>query len=156
MMSRIAVRSVTRIVLVLVVSFVSCITTSCSGARETVPENITWTTDINGQDPARLLDGGDLRLPLMDLPVTLNPMNGYASTDTWPLVQATSPRAFNIGQDGVPVVNRDYFSDIALTSVDPQVVTYTINRLAVWTDGAPITWRDIDSQVHALSGKDPA
>jgi peptide/nickel transport system substrate-binding protein len=34
------------------------------------------------------------------------------------------------------------------------VVTYTINPKAVWSDGAPITWEDISSQIHALSGQD--
>lgn len=154
MMSRIvALRPVPRIVLVLLVAFASCNTTGCSGARETTPEVIAWTTDINRQEPAGLRDGGDLRLPLMEFPVTLNPMHANAFTDTWPVTQATSPRAFTIGQEGLPVVDSDYFSDIELTSVDPQVVTYRINPKAVWTDGTPITWRDMDSQARALSGE---
>jgi peptide/nickel transport system substrate-binding protein len=37
---------------------------------------------------------------------------------------------------------------------DPQVVTYTVNRKAVWSDGTPITWEDIKSQIDATSGKD--
>lgn len=36
------------------------------------------------------------------------------------------------------------------------MVTYTINPEAVWSDGTPITWRDIASQIHAISGADKA
>jgi peptide/nickel transport system substrate-binding protein len=36
------------------------------------------------------------------------------------------------------------------------VVTYTINPKAVWSDGTPITWEDIRSQINATSGKDKA
>ena len=36
------------------------------------------------------------------------------------------------------------------------MATYTINPDAVWTDGTPITWEDIASQINATSGKDKA
>jgi peptide/nickel transport system substrate-binding protein len=51
-------------------------------------------------------------------------------------------------------VNNDYFTNVELTSTDPQVVTYTINPKAVWSDGTPITWEDIASQITATRGKD--
>ena len=64
------------------------------------------------------------------------------------------PRAFRIAADGSATVNTDYFTSIELTSTDPQVVTYTINPKAVWSDGTPITWEDLQSQINATSGKD--
>jgi peptide/nickel transport system substrate-binding protein len=64
------------------------------------------------------------------------------------------PRAFRIAPDGSMTVNTDYFTSVELTSTSPQVVTYTINPKAVWSDGTPITWEDIASQIHATSGKD--
>ena len=51
-------------------------------------------------------------------------------------------------------VNTDYFTDAELTSTNPQVVTYTINPKAVWTDGTPITWEDINAQIDATNGQD--
>ena len=51
-------------------------------------------------------------------------------------------------------MNTDYFTDVELTSTNPQVVTYTINPKAVWSDGTPITWEDIAAQINATSGKD--
>ena len=56
--------------------------------------------------------------------------------------------------DGSTTVNTDFFTSVELTSTNPQVVTYTINPKAVWSDGTPITWEDIASQIHATSGKD--
>ncbi len=58
--------------------------------------------------------------------------------------------------DGSTTVNTDYFTNVELTGTNPQVVTYTINPKAVWSDGTPITWQDIASQIHATSGKDKA
>ena len=66
------------------------------------------------------------------------------------------PRAFRIAADGSMTLNTDYFTGAELTSTNPQVVTWTINPKAVWSDGTPITWEDIASQFHATSGKDKA
>ncbi|WP_246540812.1 ABC transporter family substrate-binding protein [Mycobacterium spongiae] len=115
------------------------------------------TSDINPQDPATLQDGGDLRLALTDFPANFNTLHidgneaGVAS-----MMKATLPRAFVIGPDGSPRVDTNYFTSIELTQTAPQVVTYTINPDAVWSDGTPITWRDIASQIHATSGEDEA
>ena len=64
------------------------------------------------------------------------------------------PRAFRVASDGSTTVNTDYFTSVELTGENPQVVTYTINPKAVWSDGTPITWEDIASQINATSGKD--
>lgn len=72
------------------------------------------------------------------------------------MMKATLPRAFIIGPDGSTTVDTNYFTSIELTRTAPQVVTYTINPEAVWSDGTPITWRDIASQIHAISGADKA
>jgi peptide/nickel transport system substrate-binding protein len=63
------------------------------------------------------------------------------------------PRAFRIEADGSATLNKDFFTNVELTSTNPQVVTYTINPKAVWSDGTPITWEDIKSQIDATSGK---
>ncbi len=64
------------------------------------------------------------------------------------------PRAFVIAADGTMKVNTDYFTNVELTSTSPQVVTYTINPKATWSDGTPITWEDIAAQINATRGKD--
>jgi len=133
--------------------------TACSGGSEEAPSaggnaEVGSTNDMNPQDPASLQEGGNLRIPLTNFPDNFNTMhiNGPTS-DAAAISRATMPRAFRIAADGTASVNTDYFTNVELTGTNPQVVTYTINPKAVWSDGAPITWEDIKSQVEATSGK---
>ena len=115
------------------------------------------SSDINPQDPANLKQGGNLRLAIGALASNFNTLNLDGNeADTASLLRPTMPRAFTIAPDGSMKVNTDYFTSVELTKTDPQVVTYTINPKATWSDGAPITWEDISSQINATSGKDKA
>jgi peptide/nickel transport system ATP-binding protein len=115
------------------------------------------TNDINPQNPATLLDGGNLRLALSEYPVNFNPLHIDGNTaDALAIIKPSMPRAFIIKPDGSTTLDTDYFTEVELTKSNPQVVTYTINPKAFWSDGTPVTWEDIASQIHALSGKDPA
>jgi peptide/nickel transport system substrate-binding protein len=134
--------------------------TACSGSNEEAPSaggsaEVGTTNDINPQDRANLQEGGNLRVALNDFPPNFNSLHLDGNTgDTASLMRPTMPRAFRISADGSAAVNTDYFTSIELTSTDPQVVTYTINPKAVWSDGTPITWEDILSQINATSGTD--
>jgi peptide/nickel transport system substrate-binding protein len=136
--------------------------TSCSGGNHEAPTRggtaeVGTTSDINPQDPATLQRGGNLRLTLTDFPPNFNSLHIDGNTgDVNALVRPTMPRAFRIAADGAPSVNTDYFTSVELTSTNPQVVTYTINPKAVWSDGTPITWEDIKSQIDATKGTDKA
>ncbi len=136
--------------------------TSCSGGNQETPTRggaaeVGSTNDINPQDPATLQQGGNLRLALTDFPPNFNSLHIDGNTgDVSALMRPTMPRAFRIAADGSPSVNTDFFTNVELTSSDPQVVTYTINPKAVWSDGTPITWEDIRSQIDATRGVDKA
>lgn len=136
--------------------------TACSGSDQDIPSaggtaEVGSTSDINPQDPANLKPGGNLRLALTEFPANFNPLHLDGNTgDVGSLTRPTMPRAFTIAADGSTTVNTDYFTNVELTGTNPQVVTYTINPKAVWSDGTPITWEDIKSQIAATSGKDPA
>ncbi|MGH3551179.1 MAG: ABC transporter family substrate-binding protein [Mycobacterium sp.] len=115
------------------------------------------TSDINSQNPATLREGGNLRLALAEFPSNFNTLHIDGNVaDSANMLKATMPRAFVIGPDGSATVNTDYFSSVELTGTKPQVVTYTINPKAMWSDGTPISWEDIASQIHATSGVDEA
>lgn len=132
----------------------------CSGGKRDVPSaggnaELGSTSDINPQDRAALRNGGNLRLALSSFPSNWNTLNIDGNeADTGSMLRPTMPRAFIIAADGSMKVNNDYFTNVELTGTDPQVVTYTINPKAVWSDGTPITWEDIASQINATSGKD--
>lgn len=116
---------------------------------------ITGTNQINPHDPSGLRDGGNLRLTISSLPQTFNPLHVDSDLDASDVVSWTLPSPFRSDAKGELSVDTDYFTSVELTKTDPQVVTYTINPKAVWTDGTPITWEDLASQAHAQSGKDP-
>lgn len=146
--------------MVLAVLTVQLVVAGCSAATQTMRSisgntEVGTTCDINVQDPATLQKGGNLRLPLAGFPSNFNILTVDGNdADTTAVLKATMPRAFIIGPDGSTAVDSDYFTRIELTSTAPQVVIYTINPKAVWSDGTPITWEDIASQIHALSGAD--
>jgi peptide/nickel transport system substrate-binding protein len=134
--------------------------TACSGSNEDAPSaggsaEVGSTNDVNPQPRDALRQGGNLRVALNDFPPNFNSLHIDGNTgDVASIERPTMPRAFRIAADGSASVNTDYFTSIELTSTDPQVVTYTINPKAVWSDGTPITWEDLQSQINATSGKD--
>ena len=138
------------------------ILTGCSGGNKETPHaggsaEVGTTNDINPQDVSKLQQGGNLRLALTAFPENFNPLHiDGNSADSAGMLKASMPRAFRIAADGSMTLNTDYFTGAELTGTNPQVVTWTINPKAVWSDGTPITWEDIASQIHATSGKDKA
>ncbi|WP_319457113.1 MULTISPECIES: ABC transporter family substrate-binding protein [unclassified Mycobacterium] len=136
--------------------------TACSSGDQAPPPvggdaTVGTTNDMNPQDPATLQDGGALRLALSGFPENYNVLHIDGNDgDMFALMKPTMPRAFIIGADGSATVNHDYFTNVELTGTNPQVVTYTINPKAVWSDGTPITWEDIKAQVESQNGKNKA
>ncbi|MBV8928075.1 MAG: ABC transporter family substrate-binding protein, partial [Mycobacteriaceae bacterium] len=133
--------------------------TGCAGKHQAPsaggPAQVGKSSDINPQDPATLQDGGNLRLALTEYPANFNTLHIDGNeADSAGMQRTMLPRAFTIAPDGSTKVNTDYFTSVELTGTNPQVVTYTINPKATWSDGTPITWEDIQSQINATSGKD--
>lgn len=145
--------------LVVLAAVVLLVVTGCSSGYRDLPEThaarVGSTSDINPRDPASLRDGGNLRLALSEFPSNFNELNIDGNTaDVGSIVAPTLPGAFITQPDGSLKLNTDYFTNVELTSTTPQVVTYTINPKAVWSDGTPITWEDLKSEVDACSGRD--
>ncbi|QIS08075.1 ABC transporter family substrate-binding protein [Nocardia arthritidis] len=140
---------------------VGLMTTGCSSNETSAPPGteaaLGTTNDINPHDVADLRDGGNLRLALSAYPANWNNLSIDGNDgEIGGLERPMMPHAFRTSASGELSVNTDYFTDVKLTNTDPQQVTYTINPKAVWSDGSPITWEDIQSQANALSGRDKA
>lgn len=114
-------------------------------------------SNINRIEPAQLRDGGTFRWPVGEIPSNFNyhQLDG-ALADNIDVMDAMMPQAFLIQPDGTAKVDPHYMESVELTSTEPQVVTYTINPRATWSDGTPITWRDFRAQWQALNGSNPA
>jgi peptide/nickel transport system substrate-binding protein len=135
------------------------VVTGCSGGYRDLPQaraaRVGTTSDINPHNPATLRDGGNLRLALTSFPSNFNELSIDGNTaDVASVVMPTLPGAFVTQADGSLRLNTDYFTGAELTGTNPQVVTYTINPKAVWSDGTPITWEDLKAEVEACSGRD--
>jgi peptide/nickel transport system substrate-binding protein len=121
------------------------------------PGQGTGHNDINPKPREQVRDGGDLRWPIDYIPANFN-SNQFDGADIIGnnILAPLLPALFIGTADGGLRVNPDYLSSATLTSPLPQVVTYTINPKATWSDGTPITWRDFEAQWKALNGTNPA
>jgi peptide/nickel transport system substrate-binding protein len=125
---------------------------SGAGEQASATEN-----QINPVDRDQLTQGGSLRWALAGMPANFNyhQLDG-SDDDNEDVLSALMPEAFEFSADSTPSVNEDYFTSIEVTSEDPQVIEYTINPDAVWSDGSPITAADLIAQWQALNGSNPA
>ncbi|MGY4101713.1 ABC transporter family substrate-binding protein [Nocardia sp. R16R-3T] len=128
-----------------------------SGADSTagLSDTLGTTNDINSKSVDEVRDGGNLRLATTTYPANWNTLSNDGNDgEIADIERPLMPRSFDTDAAGRLSINKDYFTDIALTNTNPQQVTYTINPQAVWSDGNPITWEDIESEANALSGRD--
>ncbi|MGW4331136.1 ABC transporter family substrate-binding protein [Nocardia sp. NPDC004573] len=138
---------------------VAVVAAGCGAADEDAPAGssaaLGTTNDINPHDVSELREGGNLRLAISALPANWNALsNDGNDAETSAVERPMMPRAFRTDAAGELSINTDYFTDVQLTNTSPQQVTYTLNPQAIWSDGTPITWKDIQSQANALSGVD--
>ncbi|MEV5835677.1 ABC transporter family substrate-binding protein [Nocardia sp. NPDC052112] len=118
-------------------------------------DTLGTTNDINPMSVDEVSDGGNLRLATTSYPANWNTLSNDGNDgEIADIERPLMPRSFDTDAAGELSINKDYFTDIALTDTNPQQVTYTINPRAVWSDGNPITWEDIKSEANALSGRD--
>ncbi|MFE9327287.1 ABC transporter family substrate-binding protein [Nocardia sp. NPDC052278] len=118
-------------------------------------DTLGTANDINPKRVEEVRDGGNLRLATTTYPANWNTLSNDGNDgEIADIERPLMPRAFDTNAAGELSINKDFFTDVALTGTNPQQVTYTINPKAVWSDGNPITWEDIKSEANALSGRD--
>jgi peptide/nickel transport system substrate-binding protein len=111
--------------------------------------------DINPLSREMVKDGGTLRWGLSDFPTQWN--NNHLDgdvADVKTVMNALMPRTFRSDERGRVSINTDYVTNARVTATSPhQVITYTLNPKARWSDGKPITWMDFAIQWKAMSGR---
>ncbi len=112
--------------------------------------------DIDPTPRAQLKTGGTLRWPLPEFPEQWNFYQANGATgEVDDVVRGLLPYAMRTDERAVPHPDADYvLAANARTVRGRQVVTYTINPKATWSDGTPITYRDFAAQALAVSGRD--
>ncbi|MCD0485691.1 ABC transporter family substrate-binding protein [Streptacidiphilus sp. ASG 303] len=114
------------------------------------------TSDNNTVPREKLKKGGTLTWAIDQYSEQWNylQING-AEYSTDAVMEALLPVPFHVDEKSTPYVAKEFFSDVQQSTKDgKQVVTYDINPKAKWSDGSPITWKDLASEANALSGKD--
>ncbi|WP_051830985.1 MULTISPECIES: ABC transporter family substrate-binding protein [Streptomyces] len=116
------------------------------------------SVDINPHDRAQLRQGGTLNLAITQFSHQWSPIHTDGSeSSTIAVTKPLLPTFFRSDAAGTQTVNPAYLQEAHAELRDGrQVVTWTLNPKAHWSDGTPITWRDIEANWRALNGKDPA
>ncbi|MEV4394356.1 ABC transporter family substrate-binding protein [Nonomuraea sp. NPDC049607] len=113
--------------------------------------------DINPQPRDKVKDGGTLRWGINEFPSQWNRNHVDGNLAVAAVISnALLPSPFVSDEKAEITVDRDYVLDAKVTDQSPkQVVTYTLNPKAKWSDGQPITWADYQAQWQALNGRNP-
>ncbi|TMR09424.1 ABC transporter family substrate-binding protein [Nonomuraea turkmeniaca] len=114
--------------------------------------------DINLQPRDKIKDGGTLRWGINEFPAQWNRNHVDGNLAVAASVSNALLPSPTVSDEKAEIsVNRDYVLEAEVTDQRPkQVVTYTLNPKARWSDGRPITWADYQAQWQALNGRDSA
>ncbi|WP_329174929.1 ABC transporter family substrate-binding protein [Streptomyces sp. NBC_01477] len=113
------------------------------------------TSGINAQPASRVKQGGTLKLSIQQW---ISQWNFYQVDGTQGDAQSIDvqvlPSLFRYDAKGVSQLDKDFLVSATVTSTTPQVVTYTLNPKARWSDGKQLSWQDFATQWKALNGRD--
>ncbi|MET9290323.1 ABC transporter family substrate-binding protein [Streptomyces sp. NPDC003077] len=139
--------------------------TACGGGSnddnaDAAPKNAPKSNalDINKTDPAKLTQGGTLNWAIDQFSTQWNALEiDGAQLATGYVMESLMPSLWHSTVTGEQVPNKAFLLDAASkTDGGKQVVTYHLNPKAKWSDGTPITYKDLAANVKAMSGKDKA
>ncbi|MGN6409443.1 MAG: ABC transporter family substrate-binding protein, partial [Curtobacterium sp.] len=112
-----------------------------------------WTV----ADRDTIKDGGSLTLPIDSAPANWQLSNLDSGTvDDNTIAGTYLPGFIQFKANGEWEANKDYVDSIELTKDSPQTVEIKINPKAVWSDGTPITEKDVEANWKALNGTNKA
>ncbi|RPE32806.1 peptide/nickel transport system substrate-binding protein [Kitasatospora cineracea] len=114
--------------------------------------------EMNARPRAELRQGGTLTWAIDQYSTQWNPVQADGSeASTNDVVKALLPTFWRSDAGGVQTPNPAYLTDVrSELQQGKQVVVWTLNPKAHWSDGTPITWRDLRANWQALGGQDPA
>ncbi|MGW4894996.1 ABC transporter family substrate-binding protein [Kitasatospora sp. NPDC004240] len=114
--------------------------------------------DINPHPRTDLRQGGTLHFAVAQYSTQWSPIHTDGSeASTISVTKPLLPTFFRSDAAGTQTVNPAYLVSAESGLRDGrQTVTWTLNPKAKWSDGTPITWRDIEANWRALNGRDPA
>ncbi|NUP67734.1 MAG: ABC transporter family substrate-binding protein, partial [Nonomuraea sp.] len=111
---------------------------------------------INPVAYEQVKDGGTLTVAIGQWPSQWNENHVDGNqADTATMLDAFLPQLMMADENAGFTPNPDYVTDVKNDMASgKQVVTYTLNDKAQWSDGTPITWKDLEVAWKINSGKD--
>ena len=114
------------------------------------------TGDYNPLERDQIKDGGELTLPILEVPEQSNSLHGNAIVDGTTLWRWYNPQMTLADGDGTWHPNPAYLTNVNAEEVDGKtVVTYDINPDAVFNDGTPIDWRVFETMWKFNNAENP-
>ncbi|MFC5828171.1 ABC transporter family substrate-binding protein [Nonomuraea insulae] len=115
----------------------------------------TPSISINPVPYEQVKDGGTLTLAIGQWPTQWNPLHVDGNqADTATMLDPIMPQLMMADENAQFTPNADYVTDVKNETVDgKQVVTYTLNDKANWSDGTPITYKDLAAAWKANNGE---
>jgi len=112
--------------------------------------------DYNPLERDQIKDGGELTLPILEVPEQSNSLHGNAIVDGTTLWRWYNPQMTLADGDGTWHPNPAYLTNVNAEEVDGKtVVTYDINPDAVFNDGTPIDWRVFETMWKFSNAENP-
>ncbi|WP_176491479.1 ABC transporter family substrate-binding protein [Curtobacterium sp. 'Ferrero'] len=126
---------------------------SSSAVATSSLQSTGWTT----ADRSEIKDGGSLTLPIDSAPANFQVNNLDSGTvDDATISGVYLPGFIQFKENGDWEVNKDFATSVKLTKDSPQTVEIKINPKATWSDGTPITEKDVEANWKALNGTNKA
>lgn len=111
--------------------------------------------DINAKPATQVKNGGTLRYAIDQWVSQWNQLQVDGALEVANDVEgAIFPQMYRSNARGEVQPNTDYLISAKVSDTKKQVVTYTINPKAHWSNGDQITWKDFESQWKAMRGTD--
>ncbi|MEU9112319.1 ABC transporter family substrate-binding protein [Streptomyces sp. NPDC048483] len=155
---------VTRYPLALVATLaVSSLTlTACGGgsdddAEQKAPQKST-AVNIKATDPAKLKQGGTMHwaIDFFATQWNITEVDGQQAGVT-DVMKSLMPSLWRSDAHAAQTPNKAFLLDADSRTVKgKQVVTWHLNPKAKWSDGTPITWKDLAATARAMDGHDKA
>ena len=125
-----------------------------SGPAATV--EIKPTGDYNPLERDQIKDGGELTLPILEVPEQSNSLHGNAIVDGTTLWRWYNPQMTLADGDGTWHPNPAYLTNVKDEEANGKtVVTYDINPDAVFNDDTPIDWRAFETMWKFNNAENP-
>ena len=147
---------------VAVVAATSLMLSGCTSNKKNVDYGpaatveIKPTGDYNPLERDQIKDGGELTLPILEVPEQSNSLHGNAIVDGTTLWRWYNPQMTLADGDGTWHPNPAYLTNVNAEEVDGKtVVTYDINPDAVFNDGTPIDWRVFETMWKFNNAENP-